>query len=51
MTDEHAGAWTRTSAIVKARPEEVYEAFMDPDALIAWLPPAQMTGKIPDLLT
>jgi len=46
MTEEHAGAWTRTSAIVKARPEEVYAAFMDPDALIAWLPPAQMTGKI-----
>jgi hypothetical protein len=33
MTEEHAGAWTRSSAIVKARPEELYEAFMDPDAL------------------
>jgi uncharacterized protein YndB with AHSA1/START domain len=46
MTEEHAGAGTRTSRIIKARPEKVYEAFMDPAALIAWLPPAEMTGKI-----
>ncbi len=46
MTEEHAGAWTRTSRIIKARPEKLYEAFMDPAALIAWLPPGEMTGKI-----
>jgi uncharacterized protein YndB with AHSA1/START domain len=46
MTEEHAGACTRTSRIIKARPEKLYEAFMDPAALIAWLPPAEMTGKI-----
>ncbi len=46
MTEEHAGAWTRTSRIIKARPQALYEAFMDPDALIAWLPPAEMTGRI-----
>jgi Activator of Hsp90 ATPase homolog 1-like protein len=44
MTEEHAGAWTRTSRIIKARPEELYDAFMDPAALVAWLPPAEMTG-------
>jgi uncharacterized protein YndB with AHSA1/START domain len=46
MTEAQAGAWTRTSRIIKARPEQLYEAFMDPAALIAWLPPAEMTGKI-----
>lgn len=49
MTEELAGAWTRTSRIIKARPEELYQAFIDPAALIAWLPPAEMTGKIHEL--
>ena len=46
MTEQHAGAWTRTSRIIRARPEKLYEAFIDPVALVAWLPPAGMTGKI-----
>jgi uncharacterized protein YndB with AHSA1/START domain len=46
MTEDRAGAWTRTSRVIRARPEEVYEAFMDPAALVAWLPPAEMTGAI-----
>jgi uncharacterized protein YndB with AHSA1/START domain len=46
MTEEHAGAWTRASRIIKAQPEELYAAFMDPAALVAWLPPAEMTGEI-----
>jgi uncharacterized protein YndB with AHSA1/START domain len=46
MTEEHAGAWTRTSRVIRARPEELYEAFIDPAALVAWLPPADMTGEI-----
>ena len=46
MTQEHAGAWTRTSRIIRARPEQLYQAFIDPAALVAWLPPAEMTGKI-----
>jgi uncharacterized protein YndB with AHSA1/START domain len=46
MTEEHAGTWTRTSRMIKARPEELFEAFIDPAALIAWLPPAEMTGEI-----
>jgi uncharacterized protein YndB with AHSA1/START domain len=46
MTEEHIGARTRTSRIIRARPEELYEAFMDPAALVAWLPPAEMTGHI-----
>lgn len=45
-TEDHEGASTRTSRIIKARPEELYEAFLDPAALIDWLPPAEMTGEI-----
>jgi uncharacterized protein YndB with AHSA1/START domain len=31
---------------VRATPEQVYEAFMDPAKLVEWLPPAEMTGRI-----
>jgi uncharacterized protein YndB with AHSA1/START domain len=37
---------SRTSRVVRAGPEEVYAAFMDRDALLSWLPPAEMTGEI-----
>lgn len=46
MTEEHERASTRTSRIIKAGPEALYEAFMDPAVLISWLPPAEMTGKL-----
>lgn len=46
MKQEHGGAWTSTSRVIKARPAEVYAAFMDPAALVAWLPPGEMTGEI-----
>jgi len=38
------GTSTRTSRVIKARPEEVYAAFMDPEVLMDWLPPGGMTG-------
>jgi uncharacterized protein YndB with AHSA1/START domain len=37
---------SRTSRIIRARPAALYAAFLDPDALVAWLPPAGMTGRI-----
>ena len=46
MTQDHKLALTRTSRIVKASPEQLYRAFMDPAELIAWLPAAWMTGEI-----
>src|SRR5713101_102130 len=46
ITEEHAGAWTHKSRIVRARPDELYAAFLDPTALVDWLPPAEMTGEI-----
>jgi len=39
---------TRTSRVIKAAPEKIYAAFMDPDALLAWLPPGEMTGRMHD---
>lgn len=42
-------AFTRTARVIHARPEELYNAFLDPDALVEWLPPAEMTGKIHEL--
>jgi uncharacterized protein YndB with AHSA1/START domain len=46
MTERHRGASTRASRVIRARPEEIYEAFTNPAALVAWLPPGEMTGKI-----
>ena len=46
MTEERAGTWTCTSRVIRARPDEVYAAFLDPTALIDWLPPEEMTGEI-----
>ncbi len=46
MTEKPASAPTRTSRVIRARPEELYAAFLDPAALIDWLPPAEMTGEI-----
>jgi uncharacterized protein YndB with AHSA1/START domain len=37
---------TRTSRIIQASPEALYNAFLDPAILVTWLPPAQMTGKV-----
>jgi uncharacterized protein YndB with AHSA1/START domain len=46
MTEEHAGGSTRASRIIRAQPEALYAAFLDPGALVDWLPPAEMTGEI-----
>src|SRR5438552_10368614 len=40
------GRTTRVSQIIKAPREVVYRAFLDPDALAAWLPPDGMIGRI-----
>jgi len=46
MTDTPEGTWTRTSRIIAAPPERIYDAFLDPVALAQWLPPAEMTGIV-----
>ena len=32
--------------VLKADPNRVYRAFLDPDALVKWLPPNGFTGKV-----
>ena len=33
------------SLVIAARPDAIYRAFADPDALMTWLPPGRMTGR------
>jgi uncharacterized protein YndB with AHSA1/START domain len=42
---------TRTNSVhlhrvIAAKPEKVYRAFVDPDAMARWLPPNGFTGKV-----
>jgi uncharacterized protein YndB with AHSA1/START domain len=32
--------------VLRANPERIYRAFLDPDALVKWLPPHGFTGKV-----
>ena len=32
--------------VLRAGPEKVYRAFLDPDAMVKWLPPNGFTGKV-----
>lgn len=36
----------RLHRVLRAAPERVYRAFLDPDALVKWLPPNGFTGKV-----
>ncbi len=36
----------RLHRVLRATPERIYRAFLDPDALVKWLPPHGFTGKI-----
>ena len=40
------GASTRVSRIIRAPREAVYQAFLDRDAVAAWLPPETMSGQV-----
>lgn len=35
--------------VLKSKPERVYKAFLDPDAMAKWLPPNGFTGKVHDI--
>jgi uncharacterized protein YndB with AHSA1/START domain len=32
--------------VLRATPEKIYRAFVDPDAMVKWLPPNGFTGKV-----
>ena len=36
----------RLHRVLRASPEKIYRAFLDPDAMVKWLPPNGFTGKI-----
>jgi uncharacterized protein YndB with AHSA1/START domain len=36
----------RLHRVLRAAPERVYRAFVDPDAMVKWLPPNGFTGKV-----
>ena len=39
----------RLHRVLRATPERVYRAFLDPDAVAKWLPPNGFTGKVHQL--
>jgi uncharacterized protein YndB with AHSA1/START domain len=41
-----AGNTIRLHRVLRAAPEKIYRAFLDPDAKVKWMPPNGFTGKI-----
>ncbi len=41
-----AGNTIRLHRVLQAPPERVYRAFLDPDALVKWLPPNGFTARV-----
>lgn len=46
MSESGTGGHTRTSRLIHASPESIYRAFTDPDALVAWQAPGEMTARV-----
>ena len=43
------GNTVKLHRVLKAPPERVYKAFLDPDAMAKWLPPHGFTGKVHEM--
>lgn len=39
----------RLHRVLRTRPEKIYRAFLDADAMVKWLPPNGFTGKVHEL--
>jgi len=39
----------RLHRVLRAAPEKIYRAFLDPDAMAKWLPPNGFTGKVHEM--
>ena len=39
----------RLHRVLRSKPERVYRAFIDPDAMAKWLPPNGFTGKVHEI--
>jgi len=35
--------------VLRSKPERIYKAFIDPDAMVKWLPPNGFTGKVHEM--
>jgi len=46
MGDMNDPTSTMVSRVIEAPREAVYRAYLDPDALVAWLPPGSMRGVV-----
>ncbi|BDT69701.1 hypothetical protein os1_38930 [Comamonadaceae bacterium OS-1] len=46
MTAPNTSGTVRLHRVLRAPPERVYRAFLDPDARVKWLPPHGFTAKI-----
>jgi uncharacterized protein YndB with AHSA1/START domain len=46
LKGEHMPSTIRLHRVLQATPERVYRAFLDPDAMVKWLPPNGFTGKV-----
>ena len=43
------GNTVRLHRVLRAKPEKVYRAFLDPDAMAKWLPPHGFTGRVHEI--
>jgi uncharacterized protein YndB with AHSA1/START domain len=46
MEEERMPNTVQFHRVLRATPERVYRAFLDPDAMVKWLPPNGFTGKV-----
>jgi uncharacterized protein YndB with AHSA1/START domain len=46
VTEPARKTGTCVSRIIKAPRRTIYQAFLDPEALVSWLPPAEMKGRV-----
>lgn len=46
MAAESGERSTRVSRIIKAPRRTIYRAFLDPESLVSWLPPAGVKGRV-----
>ena len=44
-----SGGTVRLHRVLRAPAERVYKAFLDPDAMVKWLPPHGFTGKVHEI--
>jgi uncharacterized protein YndB with AHSA1/START domain len=45
----NSGNTLRFHRVLRAKPERVYRAFLDPDAMAKWLPPHGFTGRVHEM--